>query len=165
MDRLRTTRQPAAAGVKPGTLRLQTQNLVVLAAALEKLEPQTREQLLSLTRVLVKAGQQDAAGVNAAADALLEYLKGREAFAQRQFSRTDAVDVRKTLLRTATTDQAGDYAVAEQIVLGVESLSYFIGDRNSKKTQLDKLYAAVKDGTRFNPLQFSAAAKSVAGAF
>ncbi len=159
MDRLRGNKQGPAAGSKTGGLRLQTQNLVMLQAALEKVDPQARGELTTLTVALISAGQRDVAALNAAADALLAWLKVREPLSRRAFSRAEILDVRKLLLRDAAADKVGDYAVAEQIVLGVESLSYALGDRNAKKAALDKLYAAVKDGTTFVPTQFAAAAK------
>jgi len=165
MDPQRATKQRAGVGMKLGGLRLQTQNLVVLEAALEAVEPNARDQLTSLSSALVKAGQSDVASVGAAAGALLEWLKGREALSRRQFSRAEVLDVRKMLLRYAATDKASDYAVAEQIVLGVESLSYSLGDRSAKKASLDKLYAAVKSGTSFNPSQFAAIAKTALDRF
>ncbi len=165
MDPQRWTKQRPGEGIKPGTLRLQTQNLAVLAAALEALEPAVCAELAALTDALVKAGQRDVESVNAAAGALLEWLDGREALSRRQFSRAEVLDVRKMLLRHAASDKVGDYAVAEQIVLAVESLSYSLGDRNAKKVSLDKLYATVKSGTSFNASQFSAAAKAALDRF
>ena len=140
-------------------------NLVVLVAALEAVEPAARGELVNLTTALVKAGQRDAAAVNAAAGALLEWLKGREALSKRTYTKPEVSEVRKMLLRLGANDGAGDYAVAEQIALGVESLSYTLGDRDGKRSALDRLYAAVKNSSTFSPAQFSAAAKSALGRF
>lgn len=65
-----------------------------------------------------------------------------------------------TLINYAAADKAGDYAAAEQVVLGVESLSYSLGDRDSKKAALDALYNAVRSDTNFSPKQFATAAKN-----
>ena len=165
MDRPRWSAQRAGAGIEPGSLRLQTQNLIVLKAALAFLDPKARDKLAALTHALVKAGQRDVAAVSAATATLLDWLKARDALSRRQFSRDDALQVRKMLLRQAASGRAGDYAAAEQIVLGVEGLSYSIGDRAAKKRLLDRLYAAVKSGTSFRPAQFTAAAKAVLGRF
>jgi hypothetical protein len=73
--------------------------------------------------------------------------------------------MRKTLARYAATDKAGDYAAAEQIVLGLESLSYTIGDRAGKKAALDALYNAVKNDTTFSPQQFATAAANAQRSF
>ena len=51
---------------------------------------------------------------------------------------------------------------AEPIVLGLESLSYSLGDRDKKKAALDALYNAVKNDTTFSPQQFASAAASSA---
>jgi hypothetical protein len=166
MDRLGPTKKPAgSAGTRPGGLRLQTQNLFVLGAVLEKLDPKAHDELAALTNALVKAGQRDAGAVTAAANALLEWLKGREALSQRAFSRQEVVDARKALIQHAAAETFVDYAVAEQIVLGVESLSYAIGDRNAKKTQLNNLYAAVKDNVRWNSSGFLTAVKAARDGF
>jgi len=153
------------AGVRPGTLRLQTQNLVVLQVALNKVEPHAGEELGGLTSALVKAGQRDADAVKAAAGALLAWLKAHEALSRRAFSHAEVQEVRRLLVGYAASDKVGDYAVAEQIVLGVESLSYAVGDRAAKKAALDKLFNAVKSGSSFNPTQFTSAAKAGLGQF
>jgi hypothetical protein len=165
MDQPRWTAQRATAGTRPGTLRLQTQNLVMLQLLLGKVEPSAGVELASLTSALVKAGQQDADSVKTAAGTLLAWLKTREPLSRRPFSQAEVQSVRKTLVGHAAADKVADYAVAEQIVLGVESLSYSIGDRSGKKGALDRLYETVKSGTSFNPTQFASAARAVLGQF
>jgi hypothetical protein len=165
MDKIRWNAQRAGTGVKPGTLRLQTQNFVVLQAVAETFEPAALPELVNLTNALVRAGQRDPAEVAAAARSLADWLVKRDALTRRQFSRTEVINVRKMLVNYAAADKAGDYAAAEQIVLGVESLSYSLGDRDNKKASLDSLYSAVKNDTSFSPSQFVAAAKNAQGKF
>jgi Cytochrome c554 and c-prime len=160
MDKARFTPARVGGGVRPGDMRLQTQNLAILAAVLIGIEPAKGNQLAALTQALVKAGQRDRAAVNAAAGAVLDWLKEHEVLSRRPYTKTDVVIARRMLLRLATSDKVTDYAVAEQIVLGVESLSYTAGDRTAKKASLDKLYAAVKSSTSFSPTQFATAAKT-----
>jgi len=69
------------------------------------------------------------------------------------------VKIRKTLVDYAAADRAYDYSAAEQIVLGVESLSYSLGDRDKLKVPLDSLYKAVKSDSEFDPARFAEAAK------
>jgi hypothetical protein len=69
------------------------------------------------------------------------------------------------LIDYGASDKAGDYAAAEQIAIGAESLSYALGDRDSKKASLDALYNAVKNDTTFSPQGFAAAAKNAQGKF
>jgi hypothetical protein len=165
MDKIRWNSARAGAGIKPGTVRLQTQNLIVLQALTDAFEPAATAQLSELTNALIRAGQRDRAAVNEAAKALLNWLAPRDALARKQYSSADVIKMRKTLARYAATDKAGDYAAAEQIVLGLESLSYTIGDRDKKKAALDALYNAVKNDTTFSPQQFATAAANAQRSF
>ena len=118
MDKIRWNAARAGAGIKPGTVRLQTQNLIVLQALTDAFEPAATAELAELTNALIRAGQRDRAAVNEAAKALLNWLAPRDALARKQYSSADVIKMRKTLARWAATDKAGDYAAAEQIVLG-----------------------------------------------
>jgi Cytochrome c554 and c-prime len=165
MDKIRWNAQRAGAGIKPGTLRLQTQNLIVLQAVTETFEPAALAQLVTLTNQLIRAGQQDRAAVSTAAKNLLDWLSARDELVRRQFAPADVAKVRKALLSYAAADKAGDYAAAEQIVLGIESLSYSLGDRDGKKAALDALYGVVRSDTTFSPQQFATAAKNAQRSF
>jgi len=77
----------------------------------------------------------------------------------------DVARVRRMLVNYGANDKAGDYASAEQIVLGIESLSYSLKDHDGKKGIIDTLYNAVKNDTAFSPQQFAAAAKNAQGKF
>lgn len=165
MDKIRWNAQRAGAGIKPGTLRLQTQNLIVLQAVIEAFEPAALPQLVTLTNELIRAGQRDRAAVSSAAKSLLDWITQRDALSRRQFAKADVAKIRRTLINYAAADKAGDYAAAVQIVLGVESLSYSLDDRDSKKAALDALYGAVKNDTNFSPQQFAAAAKNAQRSF
>jgi len=165
MDKIRWNAARAGMSIKPGTVRLQTQNLIVLQALVETFEPGAKDQLTEMTTALVRAGQRDRAAVNEAAKAMLNWLAPRDALARKQYSNGDVIKMRKTLARYATTEWAGDYAAAEQIVLGLESLSYTIGDRDTKKAALDGLYNAVKNENTFSPQQFATAAANAQKSF
>jgi hypothetical protein len=165
MDKIRWNAQRAGAGIKPGTLRLQTQNLIVLQAVTETFEPAALTELVGLTNGLIRAGQRDRATVASAAKALQDWVEKRDALTRRQFSAADVTAMRKTLVKYGATDKAGDYAAAEQIVLGLESLSYSLGDRDKKKAALDALYNAVKNDTTFSPQQFASAAANAQRSF
>lgn len=165
MDNIRWNAQRAGAGVKPGSVRLQTHNLVILQAVTEVVEPAALPELVKLTNSLIRAGQSDRATVNAAATPLLAWIAKRDSLSRRQFTKADVAKVRRSLISYAAADKAGDYAAAEQIVLGVESLSYSIGDRDSRKAALDALYNTVKSDTNFSPQKFAATAKTALRSF
>ena len=73
--------------------------------------------------------------------------------------------MRKTLVRYAAEDKAGDFTTAEQVVLGVESLSYALNDHDRRKAPLDALFNKVKSGVDFNPGQFADAARRIQSQF
>ncbi|MGH8185785.1 MAG: multiheme c-type cytochrome, partial [Steroidobacteraceae bacterium] len=86
MDKIRWNAQRAGAGIKPGTVRLQTHNLVVLQAVTETFEPAALPELVTLTNALIRSGQRDRAAVAAAAKALQDWIGKRDALTRRQFS-------------------------------------------------------------------------------
>jgi hypothetical protein len=165
MDKIRWNAERAGTGIKPGTLRLQTQNFVILQAVTETFEPAALPELVSLTNAFIRAGQKDKVEVATAARALMAWLAKRDELSKRPYSAADVARVRKMLVNYAAADKAGDYAAAEQIVLGVESLSYSLRDHDGKKSVIDTLYNAVKNDTNFSPQQFVAAAKNAQGKF
>jgi hypothetical protein len=166
IDSLRWSSERAGPGVRPGTLRLQNYHLVMLQAVTESAgATATLASLLSASTDLTRAGQTDAASVTAAAGKLLEWLRGYEPTAQRAYSRAEIAAVRKTLLRYAATEKASDFGAAEQVVLGVESLSYTLGDRDKHKAAIDSLYDTVKSSAAFNPQRFAQTARGIQGQF
>lgn len=165
MDRNRAPTQASAASVKPGTLRLQTQHLLMLQVVASVLEPASAQQLAAASAALVRAGQTDAAAVKAAAGKLLAWLEAKNAWTSRAYTRSEVSAVRKALVALAAAGKASDYATAEQVVLGLESLSYSLDDRDSRKAALDALYKAVESDVSFNPARFAAEAKRAQGRF
>jgi hypothetical protein len=88
-----------------------------------------------------------------------------EAWTRRPFSRADLTAIRRTLLKYAADDRASDFLAAEQVELGVESLSYALGDHDRHNVDIDALYNAVKTNATFDPTQFAAVARTVSGHF
>jgi len=166
MDSVRWTNERGGPGIKPGTLRLQKYHLLMLQATAESAgATATVAALLDGGNALTRAGQTDAASVNAAATKLLEWLRGYEPTAQRAYTRAETAAIRKMLVSYAANDKASDFGVAEQVVLGVDSLSYTLGDRDPHKAALDALYNTVKSASAFNPQQFAQTARAIQGQF
>jgi hypothetical protein len=165
MDNLRWSRTRAGPGATPGTLRLQKDHLVMLQALTEVIAPAGLADLVAATQSLVRGGQTDAASARAAAQKLLERLHGSEGWSKRGYSATEIAAVRKTLLRYAAEDKASDFTTAEQVVLGVESMSYSLNDHDRRKAPLDALFDKVKSGVNFNPGQFADTARRVQAQF
>ena len=156
----------AGPGITPGSVPLQRHSLVMLQAALAVLgTPDALARLTEDTDALLRAGQADPAAVRTAAQKLLEELHGLEGWARRAYTPAELSRLRKTLLHYAAADRAGDFPVAEQLVLGVEALSFSLADHERHKAALDALFAAVKSGSDFNAAQFAAVAGGVQDQF
>lgn len=165
IDKPRWSRGRGGAGLQPGSLHLQRQQLLMLQAITEVVEPSRLPELVAATDALMRAGHTDIASVRGAAKTLDDWVRARSEWAQRNFSAAAVASMRKMLLRYASDDKASDFAMAEQVVLGVESLSYAAGDHDRRKSALDALYNTVKSAASFNPTQFADVARSIQGQF
>ncbi|HWW20166.1 MAG TPA: multiheme c-type cytochrome [Steroidobacteraceae bacterium] len=165
IDKPHWTRAHAGNGIPPGTLRLQRQYFLVLQAITETLEPKLTQELVAATDTLMQAGQTDAGKARAAAKALQDWVRARDEWSKRSYSANDTAALRKALLRFAAEDRASDFAMAEQVVLGVESLSYSLGDHERRKSAIDALYNGVASAAKFDPAQFMQIARGLQGQF
>jgi len=165
IDKPRWSHARAGAGIPPGTLRLQRQYFLVLQAITETLDPRLLPELIADTDALMQAGQVDAAKTRAAAKTLQDWIRARDDWSRRSYAAADIAALRKSLLRYAAQDKASDFAMAEQVVLGVESLSYASGDHDRRKAALDALYNGVASATKFDPTQFADTARGLQGQF
>jgi hypothetical protein len=165
MDKQRWSRARAGNGIQPGTLRLQRYHLTMLQMITEVIAPESLAELATATDELVRAGQKDPATLQAAAQKLHAWVDAHDGWARRQYSPEEIAKVRKTLIRYASEDKTSDFGAAEQVVMGVDSLSYAVGDHDRRKAALDTLYNAVKSSSGFDPGQFATAARGVLGQF
>ena len=165
-DNLRWTSQRAGPGIPPGTLRVQKAQLVMLEALADATgSPDAAQQLSQATASLVEAGQRDIGQAKAAAAKVAEWLRAHEGWETRAYSRAETEQLRKELLRYGAADKAGDFLTAEQVVLGVESLSYGLGDHDRRKAAMDALYDTVKSNVTFNPGKFGEVCRTLQGQF
>jgi hypothetical protein len=165
-EKMRWSQARAGGGVRPGTLRLQKQSLVMLQAMLDALGTSDAvAQLTSSTDALVRGGGTDGASAKAAAQKLLEQLHGLDGWTKRSYSSADIIKVRKTVLHYASQDKASDYGTAEQVVLGVQSLSYALGDYDRHKDVFKSLFDSLGTGSDFNVPQFAEVAKRAEAQF
>jgi hypothetical protein len=114
---------------------------------------------------LIRAGQTDPASLRTAAQRLLDRLRSDETWSTRAYSPADISKVRKILVRMAAEDKASDFGAAEQIMLGLDSLSHSLDDYDKRRSSLDVMYDKVKSGANFNPTQFADAARRVQNQF
>lgn len=166
LDNLHWTRERAGPGIKPGTLRVQKQWFVMLEALAQVVGPPSAvNELVAATSALTQASQRDVGAARAVAGKLADWLRAHQGWVQRRYSRADTLSLRRTLLRFAAEDRASDFLTAEQVVLGVESLSYGVGDYERHKPAMDALYATVTSNATFNPTRFATVSRSIEGQF
>lgn len=162
MSDLRWSRRVAGPGIAPGSLRLQTDHLLILLATCQALDPGTADGFERAINGYVHAGQRSDAAVREAGAVLNKWLVAHEdQWVVRTFSKAQVADVRRNLVRYAATGRMGDFAAAEQTFLGVESLSLYLGDENRLRKSLDELFKTVENATKYEPDRFSASAKSL----
>jgi hypothetical protein len=165
LDKLRWSRNRAGAGIQPGTLRLQKYPLVMLQAVTEVLAPDSLPGLVAATDGLVRAGQTDIAAIQAAALKLHAWIDARDSWTSRKYPPDEIAKIRRMVLRYAAEDKASDFGAAEQVVMGVDSLSYALGDHERHNSALDSLYNATNSASGFDPAQFAGVARGVQGQF
>ena len=165
MDDARWNRRVAGPGVPPGTLRLQTDHLLVLLATSDVLDPGGSDSLAKTTNGFVRAGLRSEAAVKESAAPVLKWISDHERdWVARSFTKAQVADVRRSLVRYAAEGRMGDFAAAEQTFLGVESLSLYLGDASRLRGPLDALFKSVEDDAKFSPDKFAAAAKNLQAA-
>jgi hypothetical protein len=162
----RWQRERVGPGVRPGSLRLQTGNFVTLRAISETLEgvPQA-DVFMQALQTLVIAGQTDAAHVHSASDALTAWARAREVWTRRSYSREEIERLRKALLSLAAENRASDFSAAEQVAMGVDSLSYALNDQDRHSSSLDRLFGALKSDATYDPDSFVRVAAAVSRDF
>jgi hypothetical protein len=165
MDKQRWTRTRVGPGATPGLPRLHSGYLTILQAVAEAIAPGELPALVDGTNALIRVGQQNVAGVPAATQPLSQWIRARDGWTRQAFSPAQVGAIRRMLVKYASSERASDFAAAEQVVMGVESLSYSMGDRDRYKRALDALYATVQSATAFEPGRFAAAARDVQGQF
>jgi hypothetical protein len=166
MDDVRWSTARVGPGIAPGTLRLQRQHFDVLLAAAQALGTPEAAQLDTLSRDLVLAGQRDAAAVRAVAARLTEWIAARESeWQDREFSQAEARAVRSALLARAAEGRMSDFAAAEQVFLGIESLSLYLGDAGTHRAALNRLYDVVQTDRDYDPARFITTVRGIQGAF
>jgi hypothetical protein len=162
MKDIRWNAKRAAQGVKPGAMRLQDHSLLMVAATTKVLEPAEYPTLTGAIAGLVRAGHRSAADVQRSADVLLQWLAARKGpWLKATYEPAKARAVRRALVELSADGTLSDFAVAAQVVLGVESLSLAVGDSAKLDAAFNRFYKAVEDDQTFRPGQFSAAARDM----
>jgi hypothetical protein len=160
MDDRRWDRRVAGPGIPPGSLRLQTDHLLVLQATADALDPGGAGALSRIANEFVKAGQRSVAAVADSSANIAKWVTAHQSdWVGRSFTKAEVGQVRRSLARYAADGRMGDFAAAEQTFLAIESLSLYIGDATRIRAPLDALFKTVESNGKFDPARFAAAAK------
>ncbi len=167
IDNKRWTPARGGPDIRPGSLRLQDQHLLILQATVSVIEsPDARAALATASNALIRAGQQDFNKVTSAADRLIDWLAVRQLeWSTREFDRKTIFAVRRALVGAAGRGQMSDFNAAEQVYLALESLSFTLGDRQRLEDALDRIYAQVEIASEFRPSSFASTARNLQGEF
>lgn len=156
MDDIRWSDVRRQQGLHPGGLRLQDQHLYMLQAAATVLAPTQLDTLRRLHVNYLKAGQQSIPATRAAATELAQWLDSQP-WTTGKASEAQARAVRKAIGQLGANGTLTDFAAAEQAFLGIESLSYHLGDHDRLQGALDAVFATVETDREFDPAKFRAA--------
>ena len=142
-------------GVAPGSLRVNDTALVMLAAALDALDParaaQLRESTAGLHRAVVRgmpALREVAVSLRAELPAL-----GRE-LAARSFGPAERRALLRSVLAAAERGEYPDYAAAEQAAMAVTMLLAESGLAVDSDSQVEALFADLRNDEQFDPVRF-----------
>jgi len=157
MSNVRWTRRRAD-GLEPGSLRLHMPNMVILQAIATAFE-QTEH------RKALRGAQADRQSFQASVTALLKVLDFASETWSKPMTNEDVARMRKALLTMAGSDAASDYAEAEQIYFGFESLCYALNEADRCAPALDQLFGAIESSNTFKPGAFARIAKELSAGF
>jgi hypothetical protein len=163
-EKMRWTQAHAGPGVRPGSLRLQRQAFTMLQAYLESSGSAVAADLGAATDALIRAGASDVASVKTASQRLLDLVHSIEPLAKREMPKEQIEKLRRMLLHYAAQDKASDYAVAEQVVLGAQTLTYALGAGDPRKDHKDAfkvLFTSLGTGADFDPAHFAETARKM----
>ncbi len=152
--RLQRWKEPP--GLAPGSLRVNDSALVMLAAALDALDPAGAAKLRAATTALHRAANQDLPAMRAAADSLQQQIPLlRQQLATRRISAADRNAMQDAILAAAERGEYPDYAAAEQAAMAVTLLFASSGRPLDAEPRIEALFADLKDDERYDAARFS----------
>jgi hypothetical protein len=163
---LRWYTQRKNVGYKPGVPRIADHHLQMLRVISGVLDPSGTAELDAGINKLAAASAQGPAAINTAAAELAQIVSRQQAaWKQAGVSQTKIRQIRKALVARAASGREVDYGTAEQGLLGVVTLTTYLGENDAKAAAVDQLFDALGNDEDFSPKRYTAAAKRVAGSF
>ncbi len=163
MDEHRSRARTELATLAPGRVRLEDSALVMTRVLLGALDPGARSALHDGIVELHAASQVDRRRLRTAAEALRDRIEhSLQPLSGRRLAPAEVVALERALRDLGLSGGVTDYALAEQVVLG---LGLLCNDAAAslpcakRKAALDALYAATADENRFATARFRDAIK------
>jgi len=153
---MRLQRWREAPGLAPGSVRVNDSALVMLAAALDALDPAAAARLREATTALHRAANEGMPAMRAAADAVRGQLPAlRRQLGSRRFSADERSAMLDAILAAAERGEYPDYAAAEQAAMAVTLLLAGSGRSLDADPRIEALFADLKDDERYDAARFA----------
>lgn len=160
MDDRRGAKGPLHAGLDLGAVRLNDAHSRLLLTALQALRPDEAPALQRAINQLHRASQRGVQAIAAAAAELETRMHALSAqLPPQRFEQSDLRRLQRSVLDTAMAGGYRDFVAAEQAYFALETLAIELGEAQSRRAQMDALFATVEDEHRFRPDRFQRAAQ------
>ena len=153
-------KQQKSVNLPPGSVRLNDAGLSMIFPMVEVLMPEDSSEFSRLSRNLHLASSKKS-GLASPLNELSVFLDGLEEKLNLMPDRSK--DVMLEILKMGQEGKFRDYVAAEQAVMAVDLLLQANGSRERSEAWLDRLYAAVENQDKYNPLAFQNAMRGNAG--
>jgi hypothetical protein len=143
-------------GLEPGSIRVNDSALVMLAVALDALDPAAAGRLRDATNAMHRAANENLPALRAAATRLQEQIPVlRQQLAARRFSPADHGALLDAILAAAERGEYPDYSSAEQAAMAVTLLLASSGRPLDADPRIEALFADLADDERYDPARFT----------
>jgi hypothetical protein len=143
-------------GLAPGSLRINDSALVMLAAALDALDPAAAARLRAATTALHRAANRDLPAMRSAAESLRRQLSPlRQRIAARTVGPAERAALVDAVLAASGRGEYPDYAAAEQAAMAVTLLLAGSGRAPEADPRIEALFADLKDDARYDAARFN----------
>lgn len=153
---MRLQRWRDAPGLAPGSVRVNDSALVMLAAALDALDPVAAARLREATTALHRAANDGMPAMRAAADALRQQIPVlQKQLGARRYGADERSGMQDAILAAAGRGEYPDYAAAEQAAMAVTLLLASSGRPLEADARIEALFADLQDDERYDAVRFS----------
>ncbi|MFT7288443.1 MAG: hypothetical protein ACI87W_002564 [Halieaceae bacterium] len=165
MQNIRWQPDPRAPALVSGSVRINDGTLVVLSALLATINADEAGALRDGIKDLHEAASKSSQALRERSNGVHKLLQRiATSLAGRRYDRDSKLALRHSLLKQGAQSAFRYYSAAEQVFLGVETLSIELGDNEQLQTQLDALFRTLEDESLYQPDAFSSRAGEMLGA-